>query len=101
MTQNPDEVIYTDSSGHNVTARELEERADEFASLEFDDDQLDDLSKRTSVMGRPRLGDGPSELIAFRVDPEIARRLKEFSDAENRSSSDIIREALDRFLDAS
>ena len=55
-----------------------------------------DLSKAKLVRrGRPSLsGSGRSAKIQIRIDPELNRALRELSEAQNRTVSDIAREAL-------
>jgi len=45
------------------------------------------------------LGSGPSEIVPVRLDPELKRAVDARAEAEHRSASEIIREALRRFLD--
>jgi hypothetical protein len=48
--------------------------------------------------GRPRLGDGPSEVVPVRLDPQLRRALEERAADEHTTQSDLIRRALRTFL---
>ena len=49
--------------------------------------------------GRPPLGDGPSEIVPVRLDPELRRALEERAAGERTTQSDLIRRALRTYLD--
>jgi predicted transcriptional regulator len=44
------------------------------------------------------LGGGPSEIVPVRLDPELKRAVEARAEADHLSTSEIIREALRRFL---
>jgi hypothetical protein len=48
--------------------------------------------------GRPRLGNGPSEIVPVRLDPQLRRALEERAADEHTTQSDLIRRALRTFL---
>lgn len=50
--------------------------------------------------GRPPMGDGPATTVAVRLDPDLHRALIERIESAETSASDVIREALRKFLDA-
>jgi hypothetical protein len=50
--------------------------------------------------GRPAMGDGPATTVAVRLDPDLHRALIERVASADTNASDIIREALRKFLDA-
>ena len=80
-------------TGRVVTDAEIEALADE-AERGYDVETL-----KTRRRGRPMLGAGPSEIVPVRLDPELKRAVEARAEAEHRSASEIIREALRRFLD--
>ena len=51
--------------------------------------------------GRPRMGSAPAEPFPVRLDPELRRAVDERAAADNTTPSDVIREALRRYLQAS
>lgn len=51
--------------------------------------------------GRPAMGSGPAESLPVRLDPELRQALDERASAENTTASDVVREALRRYLKVS
>jgi hypothetical protein len=51
--------------------------------------------------GRPAMGSGPAESLPVRLDPELRQALNERASAENTTVSDVVREALRRYLKVS
>jgi hypothetical protein len=83
---------YKTKAGRVLTDGEIETLADE-AERGYDVDQL-----VTRPRGRPLLGNGPSEIVPVRLDPQMKRAVEARAEAEHRSTSEIIREALRRYL---
>jgi CRISPR-associated endonuclease/helicase Cas3 len=50
--------------------------------------------------GRPAMGSAPASVESVRLDPELSEALRERADREGRTNSDLIREALRRYLEA-
>jgi Ribbon-helix-helix protein, copG family len=50
--------------------------------------------------GRPPLGDGPSEVVPVRLDPDLRLRLDDRAEHEATTASELIRRALRAYLDA-
>lgn len=48
--------------------------------------------------GRPTMGDGPATTVAVRLDPALHRALEERVEHDHVSASDVIRDALRRYL---
>lgn len=80
-------------TGRVLTDAEIQALADE-AERGYDVDTL-----KTRGRGRPMLGSGPSEIVPVRLDPELKQAVDARAEAEHRSASEIIREALRRYLD--
>jgi hypothetical protein len=80
-------------TGRVLTDAEIRVLADE-AERGYDGKQL-----KARRRGRPLLGSGPSEVVPVRLDPELKRAVEVRAQAEHRSASEIIREALRHFLD--
>jgi hypothetical protein len=81
-------------SGRTVTDDGLEALAAEVAEKDYD---VDVLKKRRR--GRPPMGSGPAEVVPVRIDPELLAAIESRAEADHATTSDIIREAIRRFLD--
>jgi hypothetical protein len=57
-----------------------------------------DITKLRRRPGRPAMGSGPAESLPVRLDPELRKALDERAAADNTTSSDVVREALRRYL---
>ena len=83
------------SYGHSKTG----ERADRHVL-----DRLTRRPKRTRPVqscastGRPAMGSGPADALPVRLDPELRRAVDERAAAEHTTSSEVVREALRRYL---
>ncbi len=58
------------------------------------------LLTRRGKRGRPALGSAPASVESVRLDPELRDQLLERAKAEGTTTSEVIREALRRFLKA-
>lgn len=80
------------------------------AGVELTDEVLDqmadeaeeglDPTKLRRRPGRPLMGSGPAEALPVRLDPELRQALDERAAADNTTASDVVREALRRYLRA-
>lgn len=80
------------------------------AGVELTDDVLDELAEQAEAgldvtnlrrrPGRPSMGSGPADSLPVRLDPELRRALDERAAAEHTTASDVVREALRRYLRA-
>ena len=59
-----------------------------------------DPAKLRRRPGRPSMGSGPADAVPVRLDPELRRAVDERAEAENVTVSEVIREALRRYLKA-
>jgi len=91
-----DRVYGRSSSGKPITDKEIETLAAE-AESGYD---VDTLVARRSRRGRPPLGSAPASVESVRLDPELRDQLLERAKTEGTTSSEVIREALRRFLNA-
>jgi hypothetical protein len=61
---------------------------------------VDALVARRGRRGRPSLGSGPAVVESVRLDPELRAELAARAEADGRTTSDVIRDALRRYLRA-
>ena len=59
-----------------------------------------DVSKLRRRPGRPAMGSGPSDTLLVRLDPELRKAVDDRAAAEHTTASDVVREALRRYLKA-
>lgn len=81
------------------------------AGVELTDEVLDrmakeaedglDITKLRRRPGRPAMGSGPADSLPVRLDPELRQALDERAAADHTTASDIVREALRRYLKVS
>ena len=83
-------------SGRAITDEEIEKLAAE-AEAGYD---VDALIARRGKRGRPTLGTSAASVESVRLDPELRRELLERAQAEGTTTSELIREALRRYLHA-
>jgi hypothetical protein len=84
---------YTTRTGKVLSDAEIEAVADE-AERGYDVEML-----KSRRRGRPMLGAGPAEVVPVRLDPDLKQAVEARAQAEHTSTSEIIRQALRRFLD--
>ncbi|MHB1710727.1 MAG: ribbon-helix-helix protein, CopG family [Acidimicrobiales bacterium] len=87
---------HTDS-GRPITDAEIETLAAE-AETGYD---VDELLARRGRRGRPSLGSAPASVESVRLDPELREKLAERAQTTGTTTSEVIREALRQFLQAS
>ena len=61
---------------------------------------VETLIARRNKRGRPALGSAPASVESVRLDPELRRLLLDRAEAEGTTTSELIREALRRYLRA-
>ena len=81
------------------------------AGVELTDDVLDrmaaeaevglDVTKLRRRPGRPAMGSGPADALPVRLDPELRQAVDERAAAEHTTASEVVREALRRYLKVS
>jgi predicted transcriptional regulator len=85
---------YTTESGRVLTSADLDAIAGEVERTDYDIDTL-----KARRRGRPLLGSAPAEVVPVRLDPELKHAVEARAQADHLTSSEIIREALRRYLD--
>ena len=81
-------------TGRTLTDAEIDALADEVETADYD---LEVLKSRRR--GRPSMGSGPAEVVPVRIDPELKAAIEARAQADDTTTSEVIREALRRFLD--
>ena len=84
---------YRTASGKVLTDADIEALADE-AEQGYDVEAL-----KTRRRGRPMLGSAPAEVVPVRLDPTLKDAVEARAAAEHMTTSEVIREALRRYLD--
>ena len=80
-------------SGRVLTEADLDALAEEVATSDYDVKAL-----RARRRGRPAMGSGPAEVVPVRIDPELRAAVAARAETDGTTTSEIIREALRRFL---
>jgi len=83
-------------SGRAITDDDVEKLAVE-AEAGYD---VETLVARRNKRGRPALGNAPASVESVRLDPELRRQLLDRAEADGTTTSELIREALRRYLRA-
>jgi hypothetical protein len=84
------------ASGRTITDSEIDRLAVE-AEAGYD---VDALITRRGKRGRPTLGTAAASVESVRLDPELRAQLLERASSEGTTPSELIREALRRYLHA-
>lgn len=79
-------------SGQPITDQLIAELADK-AEAGYD---VDEMLRRRG--GRPPMGSSAASVESVRLDPELSEALREQAQKEGRTNSDVIREALRKYL---
>jgi hypothetical protein len=81
-------------SGRTLTDEEIDAISTEVAETDYDVEIL-----KTRRRGRPSMGSGPADVVPVRIDPELRAAIEARAEAEHTTTSEIIREAIRRFLE--
>jgi hypothetical protein len=60
-----------------------------------------DITKLRRRPGRPAMGSGPAETLPVRLEPELRKALNQRAEKDHTTASDVVREALRRYLKVS
>lgn len=86
------------SHGRSKAGVELTDEVLEQMASEAEDGL--DVSRLRRRPGRPAMGSGPAESFPVRLDPELRQLLDERAAIDHTTASDVVREALRRYLKA-
>jgi hypothetical protein len=81
-------------SGRILTDEKIDALSTEVAQTDYDVEAL-----KTRRRGRPPMGSGPAGVVPVRIDPELRAAIEARAEAEHTTTSEIIREAIRRFLE--
>lgn len=81
-------------SGRVLTDEELDDLAAEVEKTDYDVEV-----RKVRRRGRPAMGSAPADVVAVRLAPELRSAIEDRAAAEDTTTSEIIREALRRFLE--
>lgn len=81
-------------SGRTLNDEDIDVIAREVEETDYDVEAL-----KTRRRGRPPMGSGPADVVPVRIDPELREAIEARAEADDTTTSEIIREALRRFLD--
>jgi uncharacterized protein (DUF4415 family) len=87
-------TTYKTTTGRILSEADLDAIAEEVETSDYD---VAALRKRRR--GRPAIGSGPAEVVPVRIDPELRAAVTARAEADGTTTSEIIREALRRFLE--
>jgi hypothetical protein len=90
----PKPKTYATRSGRKLTDADIDVIADDVAAKDYDVEAL-----TTRRRGRPPMGAGPADVVPVRIDPELRAAIEARAEADHMTTSEVIREALRRFLD--
>ena len=81
-------------TGRTLTDADIDALAQEVETTDYDVQELE-----TRRRGRPTMGSGPADVVPVRIDPELKAAIEARAEADHTTTSEIIREALRRFLE--
>lgn len=88
-----DNNIHRTESGRTLSDGELDRLAVEVEEADYDVDAL-----KTRRRGRPLMGSAPADVVPVRIDPELRAAIEARAETDHTTTSEIIREAIRRFL---
>lgn len=81
-------------SGRVLTDEDLNTIATEVEKTDYDVEAL-----KSRRRGRPSMGSGPADVVPVRIDPELRAAIEARAAADHTTTSEVIREAIRRFLE--
>ena len=84
---------YRTRTGRTLKEADLDQLAAEVETATYDVEALKGRRR-----GRPPIGSGPAEVVPVRIDPELRAAMEARAEQDHTTTSEIIREALRRYL---
>ncbi len=84
---------YRTKTGKVLTDPDIEALADD-AERDYDVEEL-----KTRRRGRPSMGSAAADVVPVRLDPELKEAVESRAERDHTTTSEIIREAIRKFLD--
>jgi len=88
-----DKNIHRTDSGRTLSDDELDRLAVEAEETDYEVEAL-----KTRRRGRPPMGSGPADVVPVRIDPELRAAIEARAETDHTTTSEIIRQAIRRFL---
>ena len=85
---------YGTPAGRELSDADIDGISDEVARADYD---VEALKRRRR--GRPPMGTAAAEVVPVRIDPELRAAIEARAEADHTTTSEVIREALRRFLE--
>ncbi len=82
-------------TGRTLTDADLDALAEEVETTDYDVEEL----KPRRRGGRPAIGSGPAGVVPVRIDPELKAAIEARAEADQTTTSQVIREAIRKFLE--
>lgn len=89
-----DPKIHRTASGRVLTDEDIDAIAAKVETEEFDVEAL-----KSRRRGRPMIGTAPAEVVPVRIDPDLKAAIDARAIADETTTSEVIREALRRYLE--
>jgi hypothetical protein len=89
--------FYASARKHGI-AEDDAVHAVEHALVAAEDEEGLDVTRLRRRPGRPAMGDGPAETLPVRLDPALRKAVDERASSEKTTASEVVREALRRYL---
>lgn len=81
-------------TGRTLSDDDLDAIAVEVEVADYDVQEL-----KAQRRGRPAMGTGPADVVPVRIDPELKAAIEARAKADHTTTSELIREAIRRFLE--
>lgn len=88
-----DKDMHRTIRGRALSDDELDRLAADVEETDYDVEVL-----KTRRRGRPPMGSGPADVVPVRIDPELRAAIEARAVTDHTTTSEIIREAIRRFL---
>ncbi len=85
---------YRTQTGRILSDGDIDALADEVETTDYDVEAL-----KARRRGRPAMGSGPAEVVPVRIDPELRAAIEARAESTDTTTSEVIREAIRRFLE--